>query len=237
MPNFSSLALDLAGIENEADIGEASLKFARELGFDGRTIVYLNPAAQTDPGAGEHFSIITNHPEMDFGDIENIAERDPVLRQIQIRNPTPFHWGQDTYRDAPDLYEVGSHYGVRSGLIVPLLLGEGRRMTISFDIGKELDGTPKQIESRLGDMTRFAQIFAGSVIPLFDTRFELSSALDKTEKLLLQLLAEKFKQHELPSKLRLGEDLVKAKLRSAAQKLGVGNPRTAAFLARNIGAI
>ncbi|QNM95456.1 autoinducer binding domain-containing protein [Chitinimonas koreensis] len=235
MSKFGPLAELLVDLRSVKDIEKEVQDFTRSIGIDAFSLGYVDPTK-----GGPIF--LSNHPEIQF-DEPGIYDEDPVSVLIRAADPKPFYWGEHTYKNHKRLFEIGCAHGIRSGLIVPVRPDgrkkNGRRMMISLDCDRPLDGTPQQITDRLAALNTFTLGLTGVVVALFDNRAELDIRLDNIEKDILKLIIARTPIHNIPYVLRphRGHDVVKAKLASAAQKLGVTNAYTAAYLARQVGLI
>jgi LuxR family transcriptional activator of conjugal transfer of Ti plasmids len=227
--------LDISQAQDSATFRRRMIGFAHWMDFPIVGAVLLTELDGDRVGLSGY---VGNRPP-DFAEASDphLAKVDPVVAQL-CRSNLPFKYDQRYYCDAgaPELWEMASPYGYRTGISVAFRLSDDRQLLVGLDRERNLP-TGGRLETLFANLERFAAFTADAVL-----RFATSDRSDaclpvlteREREILLRVLEGK-SNWAMARLMSISENTVKFHLKNIFRKLDVSSRVVAATRAHSLG--
>lgn len=224
---------DLVDLQLERDIALKVARLAALYDCNTYLVAYANPLSFNGVAW-----FIDNYPTGDWENVDT-AKRDPLLDILKGPNPQAQPWDATIYirAGASDIWENASAAGLHAGIVAPVRPGGGRRMLISLTRDKDFDGNLERLNKQAENLGRDADMIAGAVIDLFDTRVDYELKLSDGDREILKWVFDVVPVALIAQKTNIPQKILVHRLGRIVEKLGVGSPMQAAMMAARYGAI
>lgn len=227
--------LDISQSGDKATFRRRMIDFAHWMDFPIVGAVLLSEVPAKEP----RFSYVGNRPPdfMEAAD-PHLAKVDPVVAQLRCSN-LPFKYDQQYYCDAgaPELWEIASPYGYRTGISVAYRISSDRQLLVGLDRERDLP-TGTKLTSLFADLERFATFTAAAAERFLETTSQDAAArptLTVRERDILLRVLEGKSNWTIARLLRVSENTVKFHLKNIFRKLDVSSRVVAATRAQALG--
>jgi DNA-binding CsgD family transcriptional regulator len=227
--------LDISQAPDSVTFRRRMLAFAHWMDFPmiGATLV-------TEGGAnGPAFSFIgTRPPDFTSGADRKLIKKDPVVAQLRGSHK-PFAYDQDYYvaAGAPELWEMASPYGFRTGIQVAFQISSDQQVLVGLDRERSLPRSGAKLHVLLSNLECFAS-YAADAARRFVREGEQqtnAAALTLREREILLRVLEGKSNWVIAHLMQVSENTVKFHLKSIFRKLGVSSRIVAATRAQAMG--
>lgn len=227
--------LDISQAPDKVTFRRRMLAFAHWMDFPmiGATLV-------TERGAsGPAFSYIgIKPPDFTSGADPQLIKKDPVVAQLRVSH-LPFVYDQGFYvaAGAPELWEMASPYGFRTGIQVAFQISRDQQVLVGLDRERGLPRSGVKLHRLLSNLECFASFAADGARRFLEEGEQRGGAavLTLREREVLLRILEGKSNWVIAQLMRVSENTVKFHLKSIFRKLEVSSRIVAATRAQAMG--